>query len=61
MLEEAYHVEATAALTLLGRLWFDKIAYHLWNYAESLNDWLYELPAHPSPDWRERLEAFIAE
>jgi hypothetical protein len=61
MLEEAYHVEATAALTLLGRLWLEKITYQLWNYAESLNDWLHELSKHPAPDWRERLEAFIAE
>jgi hypothetical protein len=61
MLEEAYHVEATAALTLLGRLWSEKIAAELWRYSESLNNWLHDVLKDPSADWRERLEAFIAE
>jgi hypothetical protein len=41
---------------LLGRLWFEKITYRLWIFSESLNDWLYDLSQHPSPDWRQRLE-----
>ena len=46
---------------LLGRLWLERLEAELWNFAQALDQWLHELFLHPTPAWRERFEAFLAE
>jgi hypothetical protein len=61
MLEQAYHVVARDFGMLLGRLWLQKIDDEIWKFTQPLDQWLHHLFLHPTPAWREHLDAFLEE
>ena len=57
--------EYSAVLAKLLRLvfarWLERIEQKLQLFAEALDEWLHELFANPTIDWRDRFEQFLAE
>jgi A nuclease of the HNH/ENDO VII superfamily with conserved WHH len=48
-------------LVLAGEIYFRRVEAELWKFAESLDQWLHELFAHPRPDWRESFDQLLAQ
>lgn len=60
-MEQAYEYVTRDFGRLLGREWLQRIDTELWKFTERLNQWLHALFLHPTPAWREHLDAFLEE
>ncbi len=62
IMETTYYAYPTHEFFItLGRLWFERLDDELWKFALGLSEWLYHLDAHPTPEWRQGLDRFLAE
>ena len=48
-------------LRLAGKMWFEWAEGELWDFGQAVHNWLYSVIAQPTRNWREGLNAVLAE